>query len=256
MKLKDRVAIVTGSGRGIGKAIAHKLASEGASVVVCALHIETARQTADEIKDQGYTAFALKTDVTKQAEVHDLVKNTLEQYGKIDILINNAGATRHRPLLEMTEEDWDFILNTDLKGTFFCTQAVLKEMMERRYGKIINISSSSGIERTSARPTMANYADAKAGVVQLTKFFAKQDTAYDINVNCIAPGLIMTDIMYLSQTKEQVEQLIETKKKVSVIGRVGEPDDVANLTLFLASDDSSFITAQVICIDGGTVDRL
>ena len=256
MKLNNKVAIVTGSTKGIGKGIAMKFASEGAALVICSRNLDEACQVADNIRNQGRKAIALKTDVSIKEDVQNLIKKTLEEFKAIHILVNNAGTTRHRPLLEMTEGDWDFVLNNDLKSTFFCTQAVMGHMMKQRYGKIINISSSSGIERTSARETMANYAAAKAGIIQLTKVAAKVGGPFGINVNAIAPGLIETELMYVSQTKEAVEKLIETKKKASVLNRIGTSEDVANLALFLASDESSFITAQVICCDGGTTDRL
>ncbi len=164
MKLTGKVAIVTGSTRGIGKAIAMSLASEGAAVVVTARHIEQGHQVVDEIKNQGGTAIAFKADVANRADVHNLVKSALENFKAIHILVNNAGIARLAPLLEMTEEDWDIVLDINLKGVFNCTQAVLGHMMEQRYGKIINISSIVGLG-FSTTVGQASYGTAKAGVV-------------------------------------------------------------------------------------------
>ncbi len=249
MKLIGKVAIVTGSGRGIGKAIAKKFASEGASVVVNALHIEGASRVVGEIKNQGGIAIAIKADVANRADIHNLIKSTLENFKTIHILVNNAGIIRRVPLLEITEEDWDVVLDVDLKGVFNCTQAVLGHMMEQRYGKIINISSMSGVGFPGEG--MANYAAAKAGIIQLTKATASEAGSYGINVNCIAPGLIVTEMTYFQRTKEEAERYIEGAKKRAALGCVGGPEDIANLALFLASDDSNFITGQVICCDGG-----
>ena len=191
MKLTGKVAIVTGSARGIGKAIAMSFASEGAAVVVADILIEQARQVVNEIKNQGGTAIAFKADVANRADVQNLVKNTLGNFKAIHILVNNAGIIRRAPLLEITEEDWDAVLDVDLKGVFNCTQAVLGHMMEQRYGKIINISSVAGTGTSSG--ATADYAAAKAGVIQLTKNTAMVAGPYGINVNSIAPGLIILD---------------------------------------------------------------
>ena len=245
---------MTGSARGIGKAIAMTFASEGAAVVVNDILIEQAHQVVDEIKNQGGKAIAFKADVANRAEVHNLVKSTLENFGAIHILVNNAATTRHLPLLEITEEDWDVVLDVDLKGVFNCTQAVLSHMMEQQYGKIINISSVAGF--SGSRVGMANYGVAKAGVIQLTKTTAMEAGPYGINVNSIAPGLVVTDLTYSRRSKEEAERFIEDGKERAVLGRVGRPEDIANLALFLASDDSSYITGQVICCDGGRHDRM
>lgn len=254
MKLRDRVAIVTGAGRGIGKAIAMLLASEGAKVVVNDIDLETMQQVVDEIKSQGPTAIALKADVVNRAEVQNLVKTTIEHFKEIHILVNNAGVTRPAPLLEITDEDWDAVLDIDLKGVFNCIQAVSSYMMQQRYGKIVNIASVAGTGTSNAG--MANYAAAKAGVIQLTKVAARELGRYGINVNAIAPGVIVTDMTYSHRGKEEVERFIEERKKMTVLGRVGQPEDIANLVLFLASEESSFITGQVICADGGRTDRM
>jgi len=254
MKLGGKVAIVTGSTRGIGKAIAMNFASEGAAVVVTGRYVEQARQVVNEIKNQGGTAIAIKADVANRADVHNLVKSTLENFKAIHILVNNAGILRGAPLIRMTEEDWDVVLDVDLKGVFNCTQAVLGHMMEQRYGKIINISSICGFGAYFVG--LAHYAAAKGGVIQLTKATAMEAGPYGINVNSIAPGTIRTELIYSRRNKEEAERFLEERKEQAVLGRVGEPEDIANLALFLASDDSNFITGQVICCDGGLHDRM
>jgi 3-oxoacyl-[acyl-carrier protein] reductase len=254
MKLKDKVAIITGSGSGIGEGIAKKLASEGAAIVVWDINIEAASSVAQEIKEQGGNALALKADVSRIKEVDDSVKKALEVFGAVHILVNNAGITRHKPILELTEEDWDIVLAVNLKGVFNCTQAVLRPMMSQRYGKIINISSVAGVG--APNNNMANYTAAKAGVIGLTKVTAREAGPYGINVNSVAPGVIVTPLIYRFRGKEGGDKLIEGKKKLSVLGRVGKPEDIANLVLFLASDDSSFMSGQVIRVDGGRFDLM
>ena len=259
MKLTDKVAIVTGSTRGIGQAIAMKFAAEGAAVVVTARHIEQAQQVVGEIKNQGGTAIAFKTDVANRADVHNLIKGALEHFKSIHIFVNNAGFARPAPFMEVTEEDWDAVIDVDLKGVFNCTQEVLSHMMEQRYGKIINISSvgGAGFPRTD----LASYGPAKAGVIMLTKITAMAAGPYGINVNCIAPGLIRTEMTYPRKAKTEAQKLIQSavsgeRDERTALGRVGKPEDIANLALFLASDDSSFITGQTICCDGGRHDRM
>lgn len=254
MRLKDKVAIVTGSGRGIGEAIAKKLASEGASIMVDDVNMEDANRVAQEIKNQGGNGIAFKASVNNRNEVRDLVNTTLDLFKAIHILVNNAAITRHKPLLELSEEEWDIVLDVDLKGVFNCTQAVLKHMMAQRYGKIVNISSLAGLGGGYDAP--ANYSAAKAGVVALTKVTAREAGSYGINVNCVAPGIVITPLTYTRRSKEQVDKLIEQRKSVAVLGRVGKPEDVANLVLFLVSEDSSYMSGQIIRIDGGRTDLL
>ena len=254
MRLKDKVAIVTGSGRGIGEAIAMKLASEGASIMVDDVNMEDANRVAQEIKNQGGNGIAFKASVNNRNEVRDLVNTTLDLFKAIHILVNNAAITRHKPLLELSEEEWDIVLDVDLKGVFNCTQAVLKHMMAQRCGKIVNISSLAGLGGGYDAP--ANYSAAKAGVVALTKVTAREAGPYGINVNCVAPGIVVTPLTYTRRSKEQVDKLIEQRKSVAVLGRVGRPEDVANLVLFLVSDDSSYMSGQIIRIDGGRTDLL
>lgn len=254
MKLKDKVAIVTGAGQGIGEAIAKKLASEGASIMVDDVNIEEANRVVQEIKTQGGNAIAFKADVNRRDEVQNLVDTTLELFKGIHILVNNAGIRRNRPLLELTEEDWDLVVDVDLKGVFNCTQAVLKHMMKQQYGKIVNISSLAGIGSTNE--IAANYSAAKAGVVALTKVTAKEAGPYGINVNCVAPGFILTPQVEKMMGKEALEKHIERRRSATVLGRIGRPEDVANLVFFLVSEDSSLMSGQIIRIDGGRTDLL
>ena len=260
MKLSGKVAIVTGSGRGLGKAMALKFASEGAAVVVCARTIEKVHQVVDEIKNQGGTALAVRTDVTNKADVHNLVKSTLEKFKAVHILVNNAGIeARIAPLLEVTEEEWDAAQDVHLKGVFNCTQAVLGHMMEQRYGKIINISANIPFGDSCSSENSVSVHVAKVGVDQLTKTTAMVGGPYGINVNSIAPGMIPHDVEAVYTElggKEAGERFLEERKKKAALGRVGKPEDIANLALFLASDDSSFITGQVINCDGGRHDHM
>ena len=253
MKLSGKVAVVTGAAQGIGEAIARKLAGEGATIVAADINIERAKQVAEEMKDQGKTAVAFKADVSNRADVRNLMENTVENFGAIHILVNNAGVGRRQPLQEMSEECWDMVMNVDLKGVLYCTQEVLGQMMKQRYGKIVNISSIVGMDLFFVGG--ANYAAAKAGVIQLTRFTAMEAGRYGINVNAIAPGVIITEMTASRRTKEELERWVEEGEERSSLGRNGTPEDVANLALFLASDDSSFITGQVIRCDGGRQDR-
>ena len=254
MRLGGKVAIVTGSGSGIGKAIVLRMAQEGASIVVNDIDIDRMNNVVSEITQLGGKAIACKADVTNRSEVRNLMKTTAEKFGQVHIIVNNAGVSRHRRFLEMTEEDWDVVLAVDLKGVFNCIQAVAGCMMQQRYGKIINISSISGRGASAHLGANANYAAAKAGVIQLTKTFARELGPYGINVNCIAPGTMQTPFIYTGRSPEQVEKHLEFRKQQSVLHRVGKPEDIANAALFLASDESSFIAGQLLCVDGGRTD--
>jgi NAD(P)-dependent dehydrogenase (short-subunit alcohol dehydrogenase family) len=257
--LIGKVAIVTGAGQGLGQAMIMHMAREGASVVVNDINLESIQNVVNEINKEGGKAIGCKADVTKKSEVRDLMKTAVGKFGQIHILVNNAAARRVRnSFLEMTDEDWDVVLAADLKGVFNCIQAVAGYMMEQRYGKIINISSAAG---TGASPPQneckANYEAAKAGVIQLTKTFARELGPYGINVNSIAPGSIVTSTSFTSKRSKEVgERHVASREKLAVLGRIGKPEDIANVALFLASDESSFITGQVICVDGGRVDRM
>ena len=247
-KLDQKVAIITGAARGIGKQIAVTFAREGADIVIG--DISEMEVAAQEIRNLGRKVITVKTDVSRKEEVKNLVDTAIDNFKKIDILVNNAGINRRVSLLEMSEEDWDAVLDVNLKGTFLCTQAVAKYMVSQKYGKIINIASTAGL-RVVVDRGQANYTSSKAGVIQLTRACAAELGPDGINVNAIAPGVILTDIHYAKKTPAEVEQFFENVKKVTVLGRLGTPQELANVVLFLASDDSSFVTGQVIVADGG-----
>ena len=261
VELNGKVAIITGSGRGIGEAIAKQFAFEGACVVVNDISEERANRVADEIKEKHGEAIAIKADIAKKTEVRDLVNRTVNRYEAVHILVNNAGIVRNAPFLEKTEEEWDIVLDIDQKGVFLCTQAVLPHMITQQYGKIVNISSVAGTG-TSGTENMANYAAAKGGVIQLTKVTARIGAPWGINVNCIAPGLIITEALRTigrggsSPSDEEFEKFLEAKKGVNLLKFFGKPENIADLAVFLASDYSNYITGQLICIDGGRTDRL
>lgn len=246
-KLDQRVALVTGGARGIGKQIALTFAREGADIAVGDL-VE-AEAVAREIRALGRKALAVKGDVSKKVDVEHLVRATLAHFRKIDILVNNAGISRRATFLEMTEEDWDAVLTVNLKGVFLCTQAAAKHMSKQKYGKIINIGSIYGLNTIVSG--QSNYAVSKAGVIQLTKFCALELGPYGINVNAIAPGMVVTEMLHTQRSPEEVERRLEKRSKRTALGRVGHPQDIANIALFLASEDSSLITGQVIVSDGG-----
>ena len=242
-ELDQKVAVITGGARGIGKQIALTLANEGADIVLGdVLEMEAAAQ---ELKDLGRKVITVKTDVNKKEEVKNLIDTAIDNFKKVDILVNNAGIQRHASFLQMSEENWDAVINVNLKGVFLCTQAAAKYMIERKYGKIVNIASIAGL---SAHTSPVNYGASKAGVIGLTRACARDLAPYGINVNAIAPGVVVTDLTYM---REEPERFIEEMSKKAALGRTGSAQDIANLALFLASDESSFITGQVIASDGG-----
>jgi len=245
MLLKDKVAIITGGARGIGKEIALTFAREGADICICDVNEQLLEETAKELKSTGRQAIGLKVDVANFSQVEDMVQKVLDKFAKVDILINNAGITRDNLLLRMKEEEWDAVINVNLKGTFNCTKAVSKAMIKQKSGRIVNVASIIGLIGNAGQ---ANYAASKGGVISFTKSAAKELASRNINVNAIAPGVIKTDM-----TAKLSQDLQESMLKAIPLNRFGEPSDVANLALFLASESSSYITGHVIQLDGGMV---
>lgn len=246
MDLNGKVALITGGSRGIGKAIAIKLASYKANIVInYTSNKEHALKVKEEIESYGVKSIVIKCDVSKSDEVNNMIEEVVKEFGQIDILVNNAGITRDGLLMRMKEEDFDSVIDINLKGVFNCTKSATKYMMKKRYGKIINISSVVGLIGNAGQ---ANYCASKAGVIGLTKSSARELASRNINVNAIAPGFIDTDM-----TSVLNENLKETMSKNIPQNRFGSPEDVANLVLFLACDMSSYITGQIINVDGGMV---
>lgn len=246
MTLSGKKALVTGASRGIGRAIALELARQGADVAVNYSGSEAkALDVVDEIKSMGRESFAVQCDVSNSESVTNMVKETMEHFGKLDILVNNAGITRDNLLMRMKEDEWDDVLNINLKGVFLCTKAVTRQMMKQRSGRIINISSIVGV---SGNPGQANYVAAKAGVIGLTKTSAKELASRGITVNAIAPGFITTEM-----TDKLSEDIQNEMLKMIPLAQFGEPQDIANTVVFLASDESRYITGQTIHVDGGMV---
>lgn len=258
MRVQGRVAIVTGSGSGLGETMIKRLAEEGASVVVADVNQAGIDRVVGELRAAGRTAMGYKVDVTNQAQLKELMKAVTDKFGRIDILVNNAGVVRHRPFLSMCDEDWDSVLGVCLKGVFYCVQAVAETMIGQKYGKIVNISSvqGNGAAPGGAPAATSNYAAAKAGVIQLTKTLARELGPHGINVNSVAPGAVMTPGFLKSRPPDQIEGHMEARKKGNVLHRMGTPEDMANAVLFLASEESSFISGQILCVDGGRMDRL
>ncbi|MGA2517802.1 MAG: 3-oxoacyl-[acyl-carrier-protein] reductase [Thermodesulfobacteriota bacterium] len=243
MKLTGKVALVTGAAQGIGRAIALLLARNGADIVVSDINLEKAEETAKEIRAIGPKATAVKVDVSNLSDVERMVEALIEKLAKIDILVNNAGITRDKLILRMTEEDWDAVLGVNLKGTFNCTKTVIRHMAKQRSGKIVNIASVVGEMGNAGQ---ANYSASKAGVIGLTKTIAREYAQRGINVNAIAPGYIETPM-----TDALPEKAKEELKKLIPMERLGKPEDVAEAVFFLVCEESSYITGQVLNVNGG-----
>lgn len=240
--LSNRVAIVTGSGRGIGRAIALKLAEVGATVVVNDIG-EAAQGVAEEIRAISRQSLAILADVSSSSDVARLMETTKATYGKVDILVNNAGITRDQILVRMSDEDWDRVLNVNLRSVFLCSRAVLRQMIKQRWGRIISIASIVGV---AGNPGQANYASAKAGIIGLTRTIAREVASRGITANVIAPGFIDTEMT----------QRLEEKRRQELMGHIplgylGSPRDVAEAVAFLASEEARYITGQILNIDGG-----
>ena len=246
MLLDGKVALVTGASRGIGRAIALRLASEGAKVAInYAGNTAKAEAVKAEIEQNGGEAILVQADVSDSASVDAMVAQVVEAFGQIDILVNNAGITRDGLMMRMKDEDFDAVINTNLKGVFYCTKVVSKLMMKKRSGRIINMASVVGLMGNAGQ---TNYAAAKAGVIGFSKSAAKELAARGITVNMVAPGFIATDMTAAMTDKAKEMTLTGIPLK-----RMGEPEDVANAVLFLASDNASYITGQTINVDGGMV---
>jgi len=248
MRLKDKVAIVTGSGKGIGESIALRFAAEGAKVTVNDVIESDAIRTVETIKGNGGQAVAVIGSVASRQVAQKMVDTAIKEFGTVDILVNNAGIIRDAMLHKMTDEQWDQVIEVNLKGVFLCTQCAARVMREKKYGKIINISSSSW----RGNPGQLNYSATKAGVIGMTKTAAKELGPKGINVNVIAPALIWTD-MTKSMPKELLQKVEQMLPFIMPLNRWGQPEDIANLALFLASDESAFITGQLIHCDGGFI---
>ena len=238
--LVGKVALVTGGGRGIGREICQVFARQGARLVVADIDLNSAQETVDILPTEG---LALQMDVSSPESAQGGIDQALEQFGQLDILINNAGITRDSLLMRMSEEDWDAVLTINLKGVFNCCKAVVRSMMKARRGRIISISSVVGI---NGNPGQVNYSASKAGVIGLTKTLARELSSRNITVNAVAPGFIETDM-----TAKLSEEARNSMLSQVPLGRPGTPEDVANAVLFLASDQASYITGQIIQVNGG-----
>lgn len=245
MRLQGKVAIVTGSSRGIGKGTLLKFAREGAKVVVCDISLESCQQVADEAKALGTEAMAFKVDVTNRAEIDKMVASVKAKWGRIDILVNNAGITADGMFKKMTEDMFDRVINVNLKGVYNCAQAVLETMTEQNYGVILNATSVVGLYGNVGQ---TNYAAAKWGVIGMTKTWAKELGRKGIRVNAVAPGFIKTPMI-----EGVPDKVLEALKEKAPLQRLGEIEDIANAYLFLATDEASYITGTVLSVDGGLI---
>jgi len=244
MLLKDQAAIITGGARGIGRAIAEKYAANGANLAIVDVNQEAADAAAQELaKQYGIRAIASKCDVSKADEVEAVVKKVLDTFGRVDILVNNAGVTRDNLMMRMKDDEWDLVINVNLKGVFVCTRAVIRTMAKARKGAIINLASVVGQMGNAGQ---ANYTASKGGVIALTKTTAKEFASRGVRVNAVAPGFINTDM-----TKVLTEQVKTEMLRQVPLERMGEPEDIANACLFLASEMSAYITGHVLSVNGG-----
>jgi 3-oxoacyl-[acyl-carrier protein] reductase len=243
MRLENKVVIITGAGSGIGREASLLFAKEGARVVVTDVSTRDGEETLAEIKKNGGEGFFIQLDVTNKEQAKKVAKDTVERYGRIDVLINNAGIVQDALILKMTDEQWDRVIDIDLKGAFNCIQAVVEIMLNQENGAIINTSSIVGLNGNVGQ---VNYAAAKAGLVGMTKSLAKELGKKGIRVNAVAPGFIST-----SMTSNVPEKILQLMREKTPLRRLGETKDVANAYLYLASDEATFINGTVLCVDGG-----
>lgn len=244
LSLTGKVAIVTGSARGLGAATARRLAQEGASVVITDINAELAQATAKALQDDGLAAHCIVGDITREADVQRLVDQTIEHFGGVHILVNNAGAPRDKYLVKMSEDDWDFVMNVMLKGAFLAARAVMPHFIEQGWGRLINISSRAYL----GNPMQANYSAAKAGLIGMAKALSMEEGRYGITANCVAPGFMETEMVQALPTYETIK---ERAVAAQPIKRVGRPDDIADAVAFLASERAGFISGEVLHVTGG-----
>lgn len=247
--LQGKVAIITGAGKGIGAGTAKRLAADGAKIAVIDLKEEYGIDTVNAIKATGGEAIAVGCDVSNAEHVQQAMEKVISHFGRIDILVNNAGVTRDNLVFKMSEEDWDTVLDTHLKGSFLCSKAVQKYMVEQRYGKIVNTSSIGA----SGKRGQANYSAAKAGLQALTRTLAIELGPYNVNVNCVAPGFIATDLTRSTAERQGMDfnEIVKGASQKIPMRRVGTPEDIANVVAFLVSDDASYVAGEVINVGGG-----
>jgi len=246
MRFEGKVAIVTAAaGAGIGQATVRLLAEDGASVVVSDAHQRRTMEVAEALRSEGYKAIGIPCDVTDREQVENLVKRALEEWGRIDILVNNAGINRTAPVHEMSDEDWDTVINVNLTGTFYCTRAVLPTMIKQNYGRVVSISSTAAW--ATSNQNEAPYCAAKAGIIAFTRCVALETAKYDITVNAIAPGFVPNPFLEKIYSRERLEWRLSTIPK----GRGAKPEEIGNVILFLVSDEGSYITGETIAVSGG-----
>ena len=245
MSKKDKIAIVTGAGQGIGKAIAFILASKGVIPVIVDINRDTAEQAAKELKNTGKEAFAIKVDVSSVKEISDMVKTVINKYGKVDILVNNAGIVHGTPIEDITEKEWDMMMAVNLKSVFFASQQVLMYMKKNGYGRIINISSLAG--RMGGYKNGLGYSASKAAIIGLTYGMARRVAESGITVNAVAPGPTETDIFKALMTPDKIKEYYS----IIPMKRLGKPDNIANVVAFLASEEAEYVTGAVIDVNGG-----
>ena len=246
MKLKDKIALVTGSSRGVGRAVALGLAKQGANVVVNYTSNENAaNEVVETIQSMGRKAITVKADVAQKAEVENLVNSAIDTFGRLDILVNNAGFTRPAMMIKMTEDQWDQVVDIHLKGAFLCSQAAGLHMKEQKSGKIINVTSVAGIVGTVGQ---INYSAAKGGIISMTKSIARELARYNVCANVISLGIVATDMTEKIRSDEKLKEIYMNR---ILLKRFAEADDIAPAFAFLASDESNYITGQLLCVDGG-----